>query len=75
MPQKSAAIIVTEGQLRLSKAPTAELAAGALRAQEVAGLEAADFLVVAVQPGSGDAALDAVRAAARDAPLGKGAAA
>lgn len=49
----SAAWLIPEGRLRLSRAPAAELAAAATRAQEAAGLDAADFIVVAVPPGSG----------------------
>jgi hypothetical protein len=41
---------VLEGELALSKDPTAELAAAALAAQEAAGLDRADFIVIAVQP-------------------------
>lgn len=54
---------VTEGELRLSRAPSAELAAAALRAQQDAGLEAADFIVVAVRGGEGPAAQQAIDAA------------
>ena len=37
--------------MRLRRAPHAELAAAALQAQQAARLEAADFIVVAVEPG------------------------
>lgn len=49
--------IVPEGRLRLARAPTAELGSAALQAQEAAGLDAADFIIVAVTPGAGDDAL------------------
>lgn len=67
----AAARHVAEATLRLSKAPTAELAAAALEAQEAAGLERADFIVVAVPPGTAPATVDAVAAAAAsvDVPL------
>jgi len=57
--------IVTEGTLRLSRAPTAELGAAALQAQKAAGLKAADFIIVAVAPGTADDAMaDRIVAAA-----------
>lgn len=57
--------IVPEGRLRLSKAPTSELGDAALQAQHAAGLDAADFIIVAVTPGTGDD--DLARALARAA--------
>lgn len=57
--------IIPEGRLRLSRAPAAELGAAALLAQKEAGLDGADFVIVAVAPGSGD---DALVKALRDAP-------
>lgn len=65
----AAASTCLESRLRLSKAPTAELAAAALRAQKVAGLDGgADFIVVAVPPGTAEGAVGPVEAAARAAP-------
>lgn len=57
----AAAVYVEEARLRLSRAASAELAGAALRAQEAAGLDSADFIVVAVPPGA--AAGGAARAA------------
>lgn len=54
MPDPSASSsTVTAATLNLSKAPLAELAAGALRAQKAAGIEPgkADYIVVAVPGG------------------------
>lgn len=69
---KAGVKIVPEGRLRLSRAPTAELGAAALLAQEEAGLDAADFVIVAVEPGLGDDALaKAVRDAAAALPMPK----
>lgn len=69
MPDPSAAEYVVEGRLRLSPAPTSELAAAALRAQEAAGLgEGCDFIIVAVPSGAAPDAVDAVVAAAKAAP-------
>lgn len=41
-------------RLRLSRAPTADLAAAAIEAQKTAGLDQADFVVLAVEPGTVD---------------------
>jgi hypothetical protein len=51
----AAARLVARSRLRLSRAPVAELAAAAIRAQEATGLEPADveFIVVAVPAGAG----------------------
>jgi len=62
--------IVTAGTLKLSRAPTAELGAAAMQAQKAAGLEVADFVIVAVPPGSADDAMAARIVAAAGA--GKG---
>lgn len=59
--------VVPESELRLSPAPTAELAAGAVLAQKDAKLDGptgADFIVIAVPPGK---ALEAVAQAAQAA--------
>ena len=61
---KAGVRIVPEGRLRLSRAPTSELGAAATLAQQEAGLDAADFVIVAVQTGLGD---DALAKAVRDA--------
>jgi len=61
---KAGVRIVPEGRLRLSRAPTSELGAAAQQAQAEAGLDAADFVIVAVEPGLGD---DALAKAVRDA--------
>lgn len=60
--------VVPEGRLRLSRSPTAELAAAAYLAQQAAGLDAADFVIVAVAPGTATDAL------ARDVEKAAGAA-
>jgi hypothetical protein len=49
--------IIPEGRLRLAKVPTAELGDAALQAQHAAGLDAADFIIIAVTPGAADDAL------------------
>lgn len=61
----AAAKYVAVGRLYQSRAPVAELGAAALQAQQAAGLEAADFIVVAVEPGHADAVVADVEAAAR----------
>lgn len=48
-------------QLRLSRAPAAEIAAAALNAQRDDDLTQADFVVVAVEPGQGAATEDRIR--------------
>lgn len=53
-PTKTGVRIIPEGRLRLAKAPTAELGDAALQAQQAAGLDAADFVIVAVTPGTAD---------------------
>lgn len=63
----AAAKYVPVGRLYQSRAPTAELGAAAMQAQEAAGLEAADFIVVAVTPGTADAVVADVERAAREA--------
>lgn len=50
-------------KLKLSKAPAAEIAAAAMAAQRDAGLDQADFVIVAVPAGSSDEAHDVVDAA------------
>lgn len=57
MTDKVGVRIVPEGRLRLAKVPTSELGDAALQAQQEAGLDAADFIIVAVEPGTGDDAL------------------
>lgn len=55
---------VPEGRLRLSRAPTAELASAAMEAQQGAGLEAASFVVVAIPPDvAGGPVVEAITAA------------
>jgi len=44
--------VVPEGRLKLSRSPSADIAAAAMQAQEAAGLTTADFIVVAVKPGT-----------------------
>ena len=51
---------VTVERLQLSRAPHADVTAAALEAQRAAGLEAADFVVVALEPGRLADATDAV---------------
>lgn len=66
----AASAVVAEAQLRISSAPVAELAEGALTAQARAGLETADFVIIAVTPGTGKAfadELDLIAAAQRAA--------
>lgn len=53
MAENTAVGRVDVERLQLSKAPIAELAATALEAQERAGLEQADWIVVACKPGDG----------------------
>lgn len=65
MATQASAALVEEGRLRLSRAPHAELSAAALEAQEAAGLDSADFIVIAVTPGEGGDALEAAEAAAK----------
>lgn len=67
MPDRVAARFVKSTLLKLSRAPVSELAAAALKAQEVAGLDAADFIVIAVPPGTADAAAAPAEAAAQAA--------
>lgn len=55
--------LVARERLELSRSPTSELAAAALDAQRAAGLERADFIVVAVRPGEVVDAGDVVRRA------------
>lgn len=62
--------IVPEGRLRLAKAPTAELGSAALQAQEAAGLDAADFIIIAVTPGAGDDGLARALEQAAKSPAG-----
>lgn len=63
MPRTFAQVGVTSEKLRLSRAPHAELAAAATQAQEDAGLEEADFIIVAIDPDSSEGAVDAIAAA------------
>lgn len=56
---------VPVGRLYQSRSPIAELGAAAQQAQAAAGIGAADFIVVAVEPGQADAVVAAVEAAAR----------
>lgn len=58
------------GRLLQSRSPIAELGAAAQQAQQDAGLERADFIIVAVTPGTADAVtpeLERAAAAAVDA--------
>lgn len=48
----AAARTIPEGRLRLARSPTTDLAAAALQAQQAAELQAADFIVIAVDPGA-----------------------
>jgi hypothetical protein len=64
--ENTAAMPVARGRLALSRAPVAELAAAAIRAQEASGLEpqAVDFVVIAMPAGNAEpAALALARAA------------
>lgn len=63
-----AAAVCLEGRLRLSRAPSAELASAALLAQRDARLPAADFVIVAVPPGEGPALVARLEQTARAAP-------
>lgn len=65
--RKAGVRIVPEGRLRLSRAPTSELGAAAMLAQKDTGLDACDFVIVAVEPGAGD---DALAAAVKKAVAG-----
>lgn len=60
---------VPVGRLLQSRSPVAELGAAAMQAQEAAGLEAADFIVVAVTPGTADAVVADVERIVRDADV------
>lgn len=60
MTDTGVALVASE-TLNLSKSPTSELAAAALAAQNAAGLERADFIVVAVTPGELGDVVDNVR--------------
>lgn len=65
MPENARTAIVDEATLRLSRAPAAEIAAGALMAQKAAGLErGADFILIAVPPGSAVDVVTGIAAAA-----------
>lgn len=64
MSAQTGTSVVASERLRLSRAPAAEIAAAALQAQRDAGLERADFVVLAVEPGKLDAAKAAVDGAA-----------
>lgn len=52
-----AAVYVTEERLTVSPAPSAEIAAAAMDAQARAGLDRADFVILAVPPGAATASL------------------
>lgn len=54
---------LASGTLELSRSPAAEIAAAALAAQRTAGLERADFVVVAVEPGNLHRTAELVRSA------------
>lgn len=71
MADRAAARFVTAGKLRLSRAPISELAAAALKAEEVAGLTGADFIVIAVPAGTADATAAPAEAAAQAAIDGR----
>lgn len=64
MAEPASAFTVTDARLRLTKSPSAAIAEAARRAKEDAGLDAADFIVVAVPAGSGEATRRAVEEAA-----------
>lgn len=64
---KGATTIVPVERLTLSRSPAAEVAAGALEAQQEAELAQADLVVVAVEPGQGDVAEAAIAAALEQA--------
>jgi hypothetical protein len=65
----SAATFVSEARLRLSKSPTSEIASAALEAKQDAGLERADFILIAVPAGTAPGTLAAVTAAAAGAEV------
>lgn len=66
--ENTAAHLVPEGRLRLSKSPAAELAAGALRAKAAAELDRAEYIVCAIPAGKGSGALvDRIRSVLADA--------
>lgn len=52
-----------------SRSPIAEIGAAAKQAQDAAGLKQADFIVVAVTPGTADAIVAEVQRAAREADV------
>lgn len=60
---RSATAPVARERLLVSPAPAAEIAAAAYHAQQLAGLEQADFVVIAVEPGQLNEADDAINAA------------
>lgn len=57
---RNASRAIAEERLRLSKSPASEIAQAALDAQQAAGLDRADFLVIAVEPGQADVAEQAI---------------
>lgn len=64
-----AAVYITEERLVVSPAASVEVAAAAMDAQERAGLRTADFVILAVPPGTASADLvEAIEAVARRTP-------
>jgi hypothetical protein len=57
---KPAAVIVTDAILKTSRAPHAEITAGAQQARATLGEDSPDFVVVACQRGQVAAVVDAV---------------
>lgn len=68
MPDNVGARYVPEGKLRLDRVPVALLGSAAIGAQQRAGLEAADFVIIAVPPGQAAAMTGPLEDAARRMP-------
>lgn len=68
MPENTAARYVPEGKLRLDRVPVSLLGAAAIHAQQAAGLEAADFIIIAVPPGQASGMTGPLEQAARRLP-------
>jgi arginine repressor len=60
---------VPVGRLLQSRSPVTELGAAAMQAQDAAGLDRADFIVIAVEPGTADALAPLLERTARDADV------